>query len=115
MKTTKRNYIPFLLVLLLFSCNTKNKVVEMQEVAVFVNYSVKLPLKAVSVRNNRWKIESSSQSFLTTIILKESSQIKSITSDMNSSLMSNNTSKSKVYYDSKQEISKSGFIIYINN
>ena len=66
MKTIKIYLIPFILVLLLFSCATKNKTREMREVSVFGNYRVKIPITAILVKANRWKIESSS-SFLTII------------------------------------------------
>lgn len=86
----------------------------MQEVSVFGNYSVKIPIAAIMVMTNRWKIESSS-TFMTTIILKETIQSNSVSDEINKSLRNYDSNKFKLNFDSKQEISKPKFKIYIRS
>lgn len=106
--------LSFIFILLLLSCNTNNKEIKMQEVAVFENYTVELPLKANQVKKNRWKIEYSSLT-LTTIIATEFTQIISLNNCFNIAFDKNDSAEFKLHFNSKEEIDKPAFKIYINN
>jgi hypothetical protein len=104
--------IPFFFILLL-SCTTNNKEREMQEVTVYENYTVKLPLQANLVKKNRWKIESSTN--LTTIIISELTQANSIANCMNETLMMHDSGKFKLYLNTEKVVDKPDFKVYIKD
>jgi len=99
----------------LFSCVTNNKEIRMQEVTVFENYTVKLPIQANLHQANRWKIESTSSKSMTIIMASELTQKYSIENCMNAVLMKHNPDKFKLHLNSKEEIEKPDFNIHINN
>lgn len=104
--------VTYLCILIIFEYSKKPKEIEMQDVTVFENYTVKLPLKANQVGKNRWKIEYSSS--FTTIIASELPPIGSLNSFMDMALKKNDSDKFKLYLNSKKEIDKPTYKIYIN-